>query len=139
MEEHLTCVQNHWNYTICFSQYVLAYRFSSYQNSRNTSQISVVCISLLETCTFCHTWEADGFFRNMLTLYSFWVLLKSHTKLVHQNAILERHCQSYMWMGQQGTGDVHYCAYLLCLHTCSFVPLDLTSSRIKFLKISKWQ
>ena len=98
-----------------------------------------MCISLLETCTFCHTLEANGFFHNMLILYSLWVLLKSHTELVHQHAILERHCQSYMWMGQQGTGDVHYCAYLLCLHTCSFVPLDLTSSRIKFLKISRWR
>lgn len=30
---------------------------------------SVVFISLLETCTFYHTWEADGS-HNQLTLYS---------------------------------------------------------------------
>lgn len=65
-------------------------------------------------------------------------LLTSHMWWVHQDAILVGQSQSSMWMWQQATGTplTEHISYV----TCSLVPLDLSSSRIKFWRVLRqWQ
>lgn len=108
IEEHLTClceITEIMQFVFC-----TAYMRTNLILTRTVETLhktnSIVFISLLKMCTFYHTLEADGF-HNTLTLYSVWVSLNANTCLAHQNAGPMRHCQSYVWIGEQGMGDPH--------------------------------
>ena len=63
----------------------------------------------------------------LLTLYLICLSLNSHyVGGVCPSSVLTEHRESYTGTEQQETAaDMHY-MYLICLHTCSFVPWDFT-------------